>query len=98
MRRWRREVARTNRATDTARRAESRRLFAEAVGLLPGGVDSPVRAFGAVGGEPVFFERGQGARVWDADGNEYVDWMCSWGPLILGHADPRVVAAVTEAV
>jgi glutamate-1-semialdehyde 2,1-aminomutase len=79
-------------------RSESQRLFAEAVGLLPGGVDSPVRAFGAVGGEPVFFERGQGARVWDADGNEYIDWMCSWGPLILGHADPRVVAAITEAV
>ncbi len=79
-------------------RDESARLFAEAQRLLPGGVDSPVRAFGAVGGEPLFFERGQGAHVWDADGNEYVDWMCSWGPLILGHADPRVVAAVTEAV
>jgi glutamate-1-semialdehyde 2,1-aminomutase len=85
--------------TTTARaRTESARLFAQAVGLLPGGVDSPVRAFRAVGGEPVFFERGTGARVWDADGNEYIDWMCSWGPLILGHADPRVVAAVTEAV
>jgi glutamate-1-semialdehyde 2,1-aminomutase len=79
-------------------RATSARLFVEAQGLLPGGVDSPVRAFGAVGGEPVFFERGAGARVWDADGNEYVDWMCSWGPLILGHADPRVVGAVAEAV
>jgi glutamate-1-semialdehyde 2,1-aminomutase len=79
-------------------RTESSRLFARAVDLLPGGVDSPVRAFRAVGGEPVFFERGQGARVWDADGNEYIDWMCSWGPLILGHADPRVVSAVTEAV
>jgi glutamate-1-semialdehyde 2,1-aminomutase len=79
-------------------RSESARLFARAVELLPGGVDSPVRAFGPVGGEPVFFERGLGARVWDADGNEYIDWMCSWGPLILGHADPRVVGAVTEAV
>ncbi|MGH2603108.1 MAG: aminotransferase class III-fold pyridoxal phosphate-dependent enzyme, partial [Dehalococcoidia bacterium] len=78
--------------------AASGRLFERARALLPGGVDSPVRAFGAVGGEPVFFERGQGSRVWDADGNEYVDWMCSWGPLILGHAEPRVVAAVTEAV
>ena len=85
-------------APPTARRADSARLFARAVDLLPGGVDSPVRAFGAVGGEPVFFARGSGARVWDADGNEYIDWMCSWGPLILGHADPRVVAAVTEAV
>jgi glutamate-1-semialdehyde 2,1-aminomutase len=79
-------------------RAESARLFFQATELLPGGVDSPVRAFGAVGGEPVFFERGEGARVWDADGNSYIDWMCSWGPLILGHADPRVVAAITEAV
>ena len=83
---------------DTKSRSESARLFAQACDLLPGGVDSPVRAFGAVGGQPVFFERGEGARVWDADGNEYIDWMCSWGPLILGHADPRVVAAVTDAV
>jgi glutamate-1-semialdehyde 2,1-aminomutase len=73
-------------------------LFAQAQELLPGGVDSPVRAFGAVGGEPVFFERGAGAHVWDADGNQSIDWMCSWGPLILGHADQRVIAAVTEAV
>src|SRR5919109_4956887 len=82
-------------APSTQRSAE---LFTQAQSLLPGGVDSPVRAFRAVGGDPVFFERGHGARVWDADGNEYIDWMCSWGPLILGHADPRVVAAVTEAV
>jgi glutamate-1-semialdehyde 2,1-aminomutase len=82
----------------TASRAESRRLFSEARTLLPGGVDSPVRAFAAVGGDPVFFERGSGARVWDADGNEYIDWMCSWGPLILGHADPRVTEAVVRAV
>jgi glutamate-1-semialdehyde 2,1-aminomutase len=86
------------RPAGTRTHGASARLFAEARGLLPGGVDSPVRAFAAVGGEPVFFERGTGARVWDADGNEYVDWMCSWGPLILGHADPRVVRAVTEAV
>jgi len=81
-----------------SRRDESTRLFAAAQELLPGGVDSPVRAFLAVGGDPLFFERGRGARVWDADGGEYIDWMCSWGPLILGHADPRVVAAITEAV
>ena len=80
------------------RRPESARLFAAAQSLLPGGVDSPVRAFGAVGGEPVFFERGAGAHVWDADGNEYLDWMGSWGPLILGHADARVVRAVSEAI
>jgi glutamate-1-semialdehyde 2,1-aminomutase len=86
------------RPTGAPTRGASARLFTEAQGLLPGGVDSPVRAFAAVGGEPVFFERGAGARVWDADGYEYIDWMCSWGPLILGHADARVVAAVTEAV
>jgi glutamate-1-semialdehyde 2,1-aminomutase len=79
-------------------RDASARLFARARELLPGGVDSPVRAFRAVGGEPLFIERGRGARVWDADGNEYVDWVGSWGPLILGHADPRVVTAVSEAV
>ncbi len=79
-------------------RPKSAELFARAVDLLPGGVDSPVRAFGPVGGEPLFIERGQGARVLDADGNEYIDWMCSWGPLILGHADGLVVAAVTDAV
>lgn len=79
-------------------RTKSAELFARAVDLLPGGVDSPVRAFGPVGGQPLFIERGQGARILDADGNEYIDWMCSWGPLILGHADGRVVAAVTDAV
>lgn len=62
--------------------------------LLPGGVDCPVQPFGAVGGEPVFFERGTGALVRDADGNTYIDWMCSWRPLILGHAGARVVAGV----
>ncbi|MFN8557448.1 MAG: aminotransferase class III-fold pyridoxal phosphate-dependent enzyme [Dehalococcoidia bacterium] len=80
-----------------ARRPAARRLGRARLGrplrqsrrALPGGVDSPVRAFGAVGEEPLFFERGQGARVQDADGRVYIDWMCSWGPLILGHADPR---------
>ncbi len=65
--------------------------------VLPGGVDSPVRAYAAVGGDPVVLARGEGARVWDVDGNEYVDYVCSYGPLILGHAHPRVIAAVTEA-
>ncbi len=71
----------------------SQRLFARARQLLPGGVDSPVRAFRAVGGEPLFIERGQGAWVWDADNNRYVDYVGSWGPLIAGHAHPAVVAA-----
>jgi glutamate-1-semialdehyde 2,1-aminomutase len=72
-------------------------LFKRALGLFPGGVNSPVRAFKAVGGTPVFLARGQGARVWDADGNGYLDFLGSWGPLILGHADPDVVAAIEAA-
>jgi glutamate-1-semialdehyde 2,1-aminomutase len=79
-------------------RATSERLFAEAQGLLPGGVSSPVRAFRAVGGTPVFVERAEGAYLVDVDGNRYVDYVLSWGPLILGHAHPRVVAALEEAV
>ena len=76
----------------------SSKLFAEAQQYLPGGVDSPVRAFRAVGREPLFIARGQGSRIYDVDGNEYIDYVCSWGPLILGHAHPRVVAALKEAV
>ena len=75
----------------------SRELYASALGLMPGGVNSPARAWTAVGGHPLFVDRGEGARVWDVDGNEYVDYVCSWGPLVLGHAHPEVVAAVTEA-
>jgi glutamate-1-semialdehyde 2,1-aminomutase len=77
---------------------ESERLFAEALELLPGGVSSPVRAFRAVGGSPIFVERGDGAYLVDVDGNRYVDYVLSWGPLILGHAHPRVVAALEGAV
>ena len=79
------------------RRDRSRELYASALGLMPGGVNSPARAWTAVGGEPLFIDRGEGARVWDVDGNEYIDYVCSWGPLVLGHAHPEVVAAVTEA-
>jgi glutamate-1-semialdehyde 2,1-aminomutase len=75
----------------------SRALFAEAQKLMPGGVNSPVRAFRAVGGEPIFFERGEGAYLIDVDGNRYVDYVGSWGPLILGHAHPAVVTAVAAA-
>lgn len=71
-------------------------LFRRACGLFPGGVDSPVRAFGAVGGAPFFVERGRGAKLTDVDGNEYVDYVMSWGPLILGHAPPEVIARVQE--
>jgi len=76
----------------------SDRLFAEATGLLPGGVSSPVRAFRAVGGSPLFIERGEGAHLVDVDGNRYLDYVLSWGPLILGHAHPRVVAALEKAM
>jgi glutamate-1-semialdehyde 2,1-aminomutase len=72
----------------------SRELFHQAQRYLPGGVNSPVRAFKAVGGTPPFIVRGQGSRVYDADDNEYIDYVCSWGPLILGHAHPRVIEAL----
>ncbi|MCL4426200.1 MAG: glutamate-1-semialdehyde 2,1-aminomutase [Firmicutes bacterium] len=77
---------------------KSAALFAEAQRYIPGGVNSPVRAFRAVGATPRFLTRAQGSRVWDADGNEYVDYVGSWGPLILGHAHPRIVQALQEAV
>jgi len=76
---------------------KSKQLFEQACQLFPGGVNSPVRAFKAVGGTPVFLARGEGAFVWDADGNRYTDFLGSWGPLILGHANPQVVAAIAEA-
>ncbi len=75
----------------------SEALFARAQGLMPGGVNSPVRSFGGVGGSPPFIARGKGARVWDVDGNEYLDFLGSWGPLILGHAHPAIVEAVQQA-
>jgi glutamate-1-semialdehyde 2,1-aminomutase len=76
---------------------QSHTYFAKAQNLLPGGVDSPVRAFRSVGGEPRFIERGEGAYLYDVDGNRYIDYVLSWGPLILGHAHPQVVAALQEA-
>src|SRR5580704_14581149 len=78
-------------------RARSAAMFARAAQVLPGGVNSPVRAFGSVGGTPVFMASGQGPYLTDVDGNRYVDLVCSWGPMILGHAHPEVVAAVQEA-
>ena len=75
----------------------SKELLAAAKKVIPGGVNSPVRAFRAVGGEPPFIDHGQGAHLWDADGNRYVDYVLSWGPLILGHAHPAVVEALAEA-
>ncbi len=75
----------------------SEELFARAQKLIPGGVNSPVRAFRAVGGTPLFFARAEGCRLWDADGRDYVDYVGSWGPMILGHAFPPVVEAVAQA-
>jgi len=76
--------------------AKSHAAFAEAKKLIPGGVNSPVRAFRAVGGEPIFIERGAGSKMYDIDGNEYIDYCLSWGPLILGHAHPEIISAITE--
>ncbi len=76
---------------------KSEKLFAEAQKYIPGGVNSPVRSFRAVGGTPPFLARGRGSRVWDVDGNEYIDFLGSWGPLVLGHAHPKVVEALKKA-
>jgi glutamate-1-semialdehyde 2,1-aminomutase len=78
-------------------RTKSDELFAEALRYIPGGVNSPVRAFRAVGGTPFFVNRAQAAHVFDVDGNEYVDYVGTWGPAILGHAHPKIIAAVREA-
>ncbi len=77
--------------------SQSNALFERALGLIPGGVNSPVRAFGAVGGQPPFIAEAAGARVRDADGRDYIDYVCSWGAVILGHAAPAVVQAVQQA-
>ncbi len=76
---------------------KSGQLFQEAEAYIPGGVNSPVRAFRAVGGKPLFIRSGEGSKIVDADGNEYIDYVCSWGPLILGHAHPKVVRAIADA-
>ncbi len=78
-------------------RAKSEALFAEALKYIPGGVNSPVRAFRAVGGTPFFVNKASGCRVWDLDGNEYIDYVGTWGPAILGHAYPKIVSAVKAA-
>ena len=76
---------------------KSKREFARAQGLFPGGVNSPVRAFRGVGGDPLFIARGERARLWDVDGNRYIDYVLSWGPLLAGHANPRILQAIQEA-
>jgi glutamate-1-semialdehyde 2,1-aminomutase len=69
-------------------------LFKEAQDYIPGGVNSPVRAFNGVGGTPIFFDRGEGAYLYDVDGNSYIDYVGSWGPMILGHANPIIIDSV----
>jgi len=76
---------------------QSEKLFAEALNYIPGGVNSPVRAFRAVGGQPFFVNKAKGACVWDVDANEYIDYVCTWGPAILGHAHPKIISAVKAA-
>lgn len=80
------------------KREKSEQLFEKAKQYFPGGVNSPVRAFRSVGGTPLFVQKGDGSRIWDADGNEFIDFCCSWGPLILGHNNSQVRNAVVDAV
>jgi len=77
--------------------ARSAQLFSDAKNLIPGGVNSPARAWGSVGGDPLFFKRAAGSRIWDVDDNELIDYVCSWGPMILGHAHPAVIDAAIKA-
>src|SRR5512137_2609817 len=76
--------------------SRSKELYARACKVIPGGVNSPVRAFRSVGGDPVFVARAKGAHLWDADGRQYIDYVASWGPCILGHAPDEVLAVVAE--
>jgi glutamate-1-semialdehyde 2,1-aminomutase len=78
--------------------SKSAELFEKAKNYFPGGVNSPVRAFKSVGGTPLFIKKGKGSHIWDADGNEYIDYCCSWGPLILGHANDKVLNAVDKTM
>src|SRR5882724_3776465 len=80
------------------RTVRSHEAFERAKRLIPGGVNSPARAFGAVGGEPLFIARAEGAYLYDIDGNRLIDYIGSWGPMILGHAHPRVTQALAEAI
>ena len=75
---------------------QSSAFFNAAKNYIPGGVNSPVRAFNGVGGDPIYFERGEGAYLYDVDGKEYVDYVGSWGPMILGHSNPVILDAVRE--
>ena len=74
----------------------SAKLFAQAKEIIPGGVNSPVRAFKSVGCDPIFISKAKGSRIYDADGNDYIDYVGSWGPMILGHCHPKVVEAIQQ--
>ena len=76
---------------------KSRELFRKAKRIIPGGVNSPVRAFKAVGGSPLFIESAKGSKICDVDGNEYIDYVLSWGPMILGHSHPKIINALKKA-
>ncbi len=80
------------------KRKKSIAVYRRALEMIPGGVDSPVRAFKAIGISPAFIDRAKGSKIWDIDGNEYIDYVGSWGPMILGHAHPGVVAALKKAI
>lgn len=76
---------------------KSKVLFEKSLEKIPGGVNSPVRAFGSVGGSPLFIKNAKASHIYDVDGNEFIDYVCSWGPGILGHAHPQVIEAVQRA-
>ncbi len=84
--------------TTTFNTKKSEEIFADALKLMPGGVSSPVRAFKSVGGQPIVFDRVQGPYIWDVDGNQYIDYVGTWGPAICGHAHPEVIAALKAAL
>src|SRR5919109_5003627 len=88
---------RPHRLPETMKTTTSQRLFAKAQRFIPGGVNSPVRAFRSVGGQPLFIKRAKGSRLYDVDGNRYIDYVLSWGPMILGHAPGAVVRAIARA-
>ena len=78
--------------------SKSKQLFTEAKNYIPGGVNSPVRAFKSVGGDPLFIKRGEGSKFWDVDGNKYIDYIGSWGPHLFGHNPPFIINALKSAI
>ena len=84
--------------TESITKVASEELFEKSKMLFPGGVNSPVRAFKSVGGTPLFIKKGDGPFIWDEDGNKFIDFCCSWGPLILGHNDPDIFESIVETL